>query len=143
MSSPFLRYSRSNLARSERGLTIVEIIVVLIILAIVMSFLGSRLFGAGDKAKAKITQLKIKEISQAIEQYRLEYNGLPSGLTDLTSCPAQAKSGCIPILTEEQTADGWGNKFTYSTENNGRSFKIVSLGIDGQQSGDDIFGTGP
>ena len=135
-----------KLITSERGLTLVEIIVVLIILALVMTFLGGRIFGAGDKAKASLTKIMIKDIGQAIETYRLEYNSLPANLNELTAC-GEKNPGCTPPISEEKTKDAWGNAFQYSLENGGRSYKISSLGADGQAGGDgvnyDIFGTGP
>ncbi|MCB0317175.1 MAG: type II secretion system protein GspG [Bdellovibrionales bacterium] len=133
--------------RSEAGLTIVEIIVVLIILALVTTFLGQRLFGAGDKAKVNITKLQMKEIGSAIEQFRLQYNSLPGGLNDLTSCTDATGPGCVPILQEEQIKDAWGNLFAYSLEGSGRAYRITSLGANGQQGGEgvdfDLFQVGP
>lgn len=133
----------------QAGLTLIEIMLVLTILAIVSGFLISRLSGAGDKAKANITKLKIKEIGSAIDQYRLQYNSLPSSIGDLTRCNDKTGPDCIPAYEPDSDAlrDGWGNAFVYQLENNGRTYKIMSYGADGIAGGDgvnyDIFGTGP
>jgi general secretion pathway protein G len=135
--------------KGQQGLTLVEIMVVLVILALVMTFLGGRLFGAGDKAKANITKLKIKEIGNSIEQYRLMYNSLPGSLQDLTQCNEKTGPGCIPIIdaNSDTLNDAWGNAFSYSLENGGRTYRITSFGADGAQGGEgvnfDHFGTGP
>lgn len=131
----------------ERGLTLIEIMVVLIILGIVMTWLGSRLFQAGDTAKRRLTELKIKEIGSQIGQFQLQYNTLPSGLEDLTKCTERTGSNCIPITKDENLTDAWGNRFLYSLEDGGRRYKITSYGADGKAGGEgvdgDPFGTGP
>lgn len=134
---------------AERGLTLIEIMVVLVILGIVMTFLGSKIFGAGDKAKARITKLKMQEIAQAIEQYRMEYNSIPQSLQDLTQCNQVTGPDCVPVYKQEgdDLNDAWGNSFEYRTQNNGRAYRISSFGADGRSGGDgvdyDAFHEGP
>ncbi|RME59412.1 MAG: prepilin-type N-terminal cleavage/methylation domain-containing protein [Candidatus Dadabacteria bacterium] len=135
--------------RDESGLTLIEIMIVLVILAVLMTFLGSKLFGAGDKAKANITNLKIKELGAQIELFRQNYNRLPQSLEDLTKCTQVTGPNCVPILEEDSDLlkDGWGNPFIYTLENSGRTYKIQSLGADGKPGGtgvnSDFTGTGP
>lgn len=131
----------------QRGLTLVEIMVVLIILGIIMSWLGAKMFGAGDRAKAQLTQIKIKELVQLISQFQLQYNVLPAGLEDLTRCTERTGPGCIPITNEENLKDAWGNRFVYNLEGGGSTYRIKSLGADGKEGGEganvDQFFIGP
>lgn len=133
--------------RSERGLTLVEIIVVLIILSLVMTFVGGKILGAGDTAKSELTKGMMKDITMSIEQFRLRYNQLPPNLESLTQCTDITGPGCAPIRKAETLKDAWGNKFIYSLDGNGSTFKIKSLGADGREGGEevnyDIFVTGP
>jgi len=119
----------------------------LIILGLVMTFVGGKILGAGDKAKADLTKLKIKDIAASIEQYQLRYNSLPPSLTSLVQCTAETGDDCVPITKEDSLKDAWGNTFTYALENNGRSYRIKSFGADGKDGGTgvdfDVFGTGP
>lgn len=137
----------SKIARAERGLTLVEIVVVLIILGLVMTFLGGKVLGAGDKAKADITRLKIKDIASSIEQYQLRYNSLPQALVGLTQCTAETGADCVPVAKEDSLKDAWGNDFVYTLQNDGRTYMVKSFGADGKEGGSgvdfDIFGTGP
>jgi general secretion pathway protein G len=123
---------------SEKGLTIVEIIVVLIILAVVMSFVGGRILGAGDRAKADLTRLKLQEVRQSIEQFQLRYNTLPAGLEGLIRCTEQTGPGCVPILGEDSLRDGWGNAFIYNLQDGGRRYRVISLGADGREGGEGV-----
>ena len=132
---------------SEQGLTIIEILVVLIILGLVMGLLADRIFGAGDKAKVSITKLKLEEIKSQIEQYRLQYNALPRALEDLARCNEVTGQGCVPIANEEGLKDAWGNPLFYRLEGGGRAYKIASLGADAREGGEgvdyDVFVLGP
>lgn len=136
-----------RLITSERGLTLVEILVVLIILGIVVTFLGSKIFGAGDRAKADLSVIMMKSLQGQIEQYRLRYNALPASLEDLARCNEHTGPGCIPLVKEDELADAWGNKFSFSLDNGGRTYRIKTFGADGRDGGDavnyDAFVTGP
>lgn len=131
--------------KSERGLTLIEIIVVLIILSLVMTFVGGKILGAGDTTKAELTRTMLKDMQMSIEQYRLKYNQLPSSLEALTQCSEVTGPGCTPVRKADSLKDAWGNKFVYSLE--GNAYRIKSLGADGREGGEevnyDIFVTGP
>jgi general secretion pathway protein G len=133
--------------RSEKGLTLVEIIVVLIILSVVMVFFGNKILGAGDQAKADLTKLMMKELQQGIEQFRLRYNQLPGSLEALTGCNDVTGPGCTPVTKSDSLKDAWGNQFIYSLDNGGRAYRIKTLGADGREGGEavnyDSFVTGP
>jgi len=136
-----------RLIRSESGLTLVEIIVVLIILGLVMTFVGGKIFTAGEGAKVKLTSLKMKEVSSNIHTYQLQNNQLPPTLTAITTCGPDSSEGCITLATADTLKDAWGNAFQYNLENDGRSFRLKSFGADGREGGSgtdgDIVQTGP
>jgi general secretion pathway protein G len=131
---------------SQSGLTLVEIIVVLVILSILIAFLTGGLFKQGERAKAQINALKMEKAKAAIGQYQLMYNQLPPDLRSLVSCPDSSRA-CVPITDEETMTDGWGTPFVYSLDNGGRSFILKSLGADRRDGGSgpdgDMTITGP
>jgi general secretion pathway protein G len=126
-------------------MTLVEIIVVLIILVLIGSFLVSGLFGQAEKAKQKLSQLKLAKAKGFIQEYQLQYNQFPQDLAGLTGCGSGSGSACIPVATEEDLKDAWNTPFIYSTD--GRSYTIKSLGADKREGGSgadgDISETGP
>ncbi len=124
--------------QSERGLTLVEILVVLIILGIVITFVGGKILGAGDQAKADLTRIMLKDLQGTIEQFRLRYNALPTSLDDLTRCTERTGQGCVPLTKNEGLNDAWGNRFGYGVDNGGRSYRIKSLGADGRDGGEGV-----
>ena len=136
---------KRHLNRSERGLTLVEIMVVLIIIGLMWAAFGKKLFGAGDKMKAQLTSSMLTQLKGDIEQFKLRYNKLPTSLRDLTECNDVTGPGCVPITNADALKDSWGNDFRYET--NGRVYKIKTLGADGQDGGEgvnyDRFEEGP
>ena len=132
--------------RRQRGLTLVEIIVVLVILSILIGFLTSGLFKQGEKAKAKINALQMEKVKQSIGQYQLMYNQFPPDINSLASCP-DAGTACVPIADEASLKDAWGTPFSYSLQNGGRGYLLKSLGADRKEGGSGVDGdptiTGP
>lgn len=131
--------------QSERGLTLIEIIVVLVILTILIAFLTGGLFSQGEKAKAQINGLRMKKLQNAINQYQLMYNTIPGDLQSLVSCNEQTGSACVPVTEEDSLKDAWNTPFVYSSD--GRTYTIKSLGSDKREGGSGADGdatlTGP
>lgn len=128
------RLSNLRLVQSQRGLTIIEIIVVLVILTVIMTFLAGRLFGAGERAKVTLSELKMKDLKSKIEIFQLQYGSVPSSLDDLVHCPEKAGQGCVPLVSEDGIKDSWGTKFSYQSQDN-RTYTLKSLGADGKDGG--------
>ena len=137
----------SRVRADEAGMTLIEIIVVIVILGVLIAFLTGGLFQKADEAKAKLNQTKLTKVKHYIDQFRLQYNSLPSSLNDLTSCTEKTGQGCIPVTQENELRDIWGTPLVYSSENGGRSYKIKSLGADMREGGEganfDFTITGP
>lgn len=119
----------------QRGLTIVEIVVVLIILSVLMTFLVTKVLGQGDRQKMEITRIKLKEVKLKIEEFQLRYNVLPSSLESLAECNDQTGSDCVPIVSDPSVLrDAWERALVYTTTGD-RSYQIKSLGADGKEGG--------
>lgn len=117
---------------SERGLTLVEIIVVLMMIGIIGAFVGGKVFKAGDKAKAELTRAKLNSLKEPIYMFQMRNNTLPN---DLRTAEA------------EDTKDAWGREVQYRIIESGRSYELRSQGADGRDGGSgadaDIVVTGP
>ena len=116
----------------ERGLTLVEIIVVLMMIGIIGAFVGGKVFKAGDKAKAELTRAKLNSLKEPVYMFQMRNNNLPS---DLKAAEA------------DDSKDAWGREVQYRVIENGRSYELRSLGADGRDGGSgadaDIIVTGP
>lgn len=135
--------------RTERGFTLVEIMVVVVILALLAGFLTKGIFGAGDKAKMKITEMKMSKLMGLISQYQTSYNSVPRSLQDLMSCGTlEPGTPCVPVTSDaEDLKDGWGNGFVYAFNDASFTYTLRSLGADRRDGGTGVNGdfvkTGP
>ena len=79
----------------------------------------------------------MKEVASYMEQFRLQYNKLPSALASLVRCNEDTGSGCTPIANEDALMDAWGKPLVYSAQGD-RAFQLKSLGADGREGGDEV-----
>jgi general secretion pathway protein G len=130
---------------SQRGLTLVEIVIVLVILSVLIGFLTQGLFATGATQKARINVMKMEKLKSAINQYQLMNNSLPASLDALVNCGGSNGQACFPVAQQEDLLDIFGGQFRYS--NSGNSFTLKTLGQDKQDGGSgadaDVSITGP
>ena len=129
-----------GMRRTARGMTLIEIVVVLVLIGIVMGIVGGNFLGKGEKAKADAAKIEINQIGQTLDLYKLEVGRYPNtqeGLQALISAPSGVpnwngpywKNGTIP-------KDPWGNEYKYTSPGSKGAYDIVSLGSDGKEGGD-------
>ena len=136
-----MKSSANNRIRSltaQRGLTLLEVLVVIVILGVLYAFLIRPIIGAGDKNKVKITEMGMMRLKSNIEIFRTKYNQIPNSLNALIACNEQTGPGCVPEMSKEELKDAFGNDFIYSPDGDGRSYRIKSLGADGREGGDGV-----
>ena len=124
--------------RAERGFTVVELIVVLIILGVLFTFLGGRIFGAKDKAMADANKLRMESVRGYINEFQLRYNRLPPDLESLTRCTDVTGPGCVPVAKQDELLDAWKTPFVYNTEEGGNRYRLKSLGGDRREGGTEV-----
>ena len=91
-------------------------------------------FGSGTTDSERVTKEHIRDVSHALERYRLDSGRYPStaeGLDALTSRPARAGAHWRPLLSN-LPQDGWGHPFRYSCPTTQASYEVRSAGADGQ-----------
>ena len=123
---------RSGLANA-RGMTLVEVLIVLTIMASIMGVVGVSVVSALDRANIKEAQIEIKNLESLVNSYMLSASprALPDSLKDLTS-------GAVP-LTRKIPNDPWGNEYVYNKVST-VEFTIVSVGADGNEGTEDDVG---
>lgn len=123
--------------RRQRGMTLVEVMVVVMIIGLVAGLVGVAAFGRFQDAQRKTAYTQIKSIGEALELYRLSMRRYPStaeGLQALAS-PKGDEEPFMPNIPE----DPWGNDYVYifPGQQNPRGFDLISYGPDGVQGGGD------
>lgn len=121
-----------------RGMTLVEILAVVVILGLITGTLMVGFSGSVGKAKRELAKSGIGIVVTQLEKYRLEKNEWPTNdqslavMTDGVAVPTASY-----YLSPGQLLDPWDRSFIYVTPGpSGHPFEVLSLGADGQQGGE-------
>ena len=129
--NPTARASKT-LPRRDRGFTLVELMVVIVILGGLIAIVGTNVFSASKKADIGIAKTQMSMMTDSVKLYYLNNKKLPSTLDVLTE--VDPKTG--EALMENIPSDPWGNAYDYRTLS-GRKFEIHSYGPDGIEGTED------
>lgn len=123
----------------DEGMTLVELLVVIVLISLLAGVIYKGVIAQGDSAKAEINVVRMEKVKSALGQYRLKYNTYPSQLQDLVSAsPDIRKAGKLftPLVDEDDLKDVWGFPYMYRSDNDGRSYALVTFGSDGIDGGE-------
>jgi general secretion pathway protein G len=126
---------------SSSGMTLIEILVVLVLIGVVLGIVGGNFIGKGEKAKADAAKIEISQIAQTLDLYKLEIGRYPTtqeGLQALITAPAGVTNWNGPYWKRSTVPkDQWGNEYKYfAPAQGGAPYEIISLGADGKEGGD-------
>ncbi len=122
---------------SQRGLTLVEIMIVLTIMASIMGMVGVLTVGAMERAKNREAQTEVGKIANFVEEFYVYTGDWPDSLDQLVSPP-----GGVAAFTEAIGDDPWGTEYQYRTGGS-RGYELCSNGPDGSSGGGDDLCAGP
>lgn len=140
------RSGRRNSARrqGDAGVTLIEMMVVLVIIAIIAAIIVPNVIGRPDEARVTVARSDIRTIAASLELYRLDARTYPTteqGLDALVHKPTLepvpqtwANGGYLGTLPN----DPWGNPYIYVSPGETAAFDLMSLGADGVAGGDGI-----
>ncbi|KAK1548286.1 hypothetical protein Q3G72_001779 [Acer saccharum] len=124
----------------QRGMTLVEIMVVVVIISLVAGVVGVAVLQRLGDAQKKVAYTQIRTLSDALDLYKLSLRNYPStaeGLNALVTPKGNEK----PFLSSVPK-DPWGNDYVYiyPGTHNPNGFDLMSYGPDGVQGGGDDVG---
>ena len=123
---------------AQRGFSLIEIIVVVVLIGGIVAFAASRILGGGDRAKVKLAQAQVQTLAEKVQQFQMDTGALPADLNALVAAPAGAAGWLGPYAKQADLNDPWMHPMQYKAPGEGRAFDIVSLGADGQPGGDSV-----
>jgi len=135
------RKAGGGFRRGDRGLTLIELMVVVVILSILAVVIVPRVIDRPDQARVARARADIAALSAALNLYRLDNATYPTtdqGLQALVSRPASspapanwAANGYI----DRVPTDPWGQPYQYLAPGVHGPFDVFSLGADGRPGG--------
>lgn len=136
------RPMRRRRVAGEAGITLIEMLVVMTIIALFATLVGPRLLNQGDKARVTKARADIAGLKTALTMYKLDTGVFPTteqGLQALEAPPPGINNWQGPYLSEELVNDPWGNPYDYRFPGQrGNEPEIMSYGADGVPGGEDI-----
>ena len=134
--------SKINTMKSQqKGFTLIELMVVIVILGILAGVVVPRIMDNPDKARVAKAKHDITALGSALDVYRLDnfvYPSTDQGLEALVTQPGEAPNWKAGGYIKKLKKDPWGHDYLYyGPENDGPT--IFSLGADGAPDGEGIF----
>jgi general secretion pathway protein G len=122
--------------KNEKGMTLLEIMIVLAILAGLIAVLASQVNGRLKKARINEARIQIGEYGKALDMFFTDCGFYPTndqGLKALLEAPTNCSNWGPDPYIKKLAKDPWNHEFVY--EANGGSYKLKSLGSDGKDGG--------
>ena len=129
--------------RDNRGFTLIEIMVVVVILGILAAIVVPRLLSRPDEAKVTKAKVDMKSIEESLGLFKLDngfYPGTDQGLKALVEKPT---AGRIPAkysvdgYLKKTPVDPWGSDYIYLSPGlHDHNFDLISYGADGEPGGE-------
>ncbi len=128
-------------AMRQRGFTLIEIMVVVVILGILAALIVPQVMSRPDQAKITVAKGDVKGISAALDMYKLDNHSYPNtqqGLEALVKKPSgnpPAKNWNADGYLKRVPVDPWGNAYQYLAPGSKGPFDLYSFGADGKEGG--------
>ena len=120
--------------QARHGLTLVEVLAVVVILGLLAATLTYSLAGQLGTARHEIARTQIGQLAGALELFQLEHRRLPDTSTGLDALTGAADASYH--VEASKLIDPWGNRYEYLVPGpQGQPFEILTFGADGQRGG--------
>ena len=129
---------------NNRGFTLIEIMVVIVILALLAALVGPKIIGRSDDAKIADAKVQIRNLETALKLYKLDNSIYPTTDQGLAALVTKPTSGVIPknykaegyLESKKVPQDPWGNDFVFISPGANGDYDLCSFGADGVKGGE-------
>lgn len=129
-----------KISRREAGVTLIEMMVVVVIIALFAALVLPKMMNQAGKAKRVAARSQINAYMTALGAYKLDTGVYPSteqGLQALRVKPENVNNWQGPYTDKDISNDPWGAPYVYHYPGeHGDDPDIISYGTDGQPGGD-------
>ncbi len=126
--------------RPDRGFTLIEILLVVVIIGVFALLIVPNLVGRDDQARVVAAKSDLQSVANALQLYKLDNYRFPDTTQGLEALVNKPQSYPEPPnypangYLKKPPVDPWGAPLGYSA--GGDSFELYSLGADGGPGGE-------
>jgi general secretion pathway protein G len=127
---------------NEKGFTLIEIMVVIIILGLLVAIVAPKILGRTDDARVTATKLQIRQLEEALHLYKLDNGVYPSTEQGLDALINKPSVGDAPMHWREGgyapkiPNDPWTHPYVYISPGAHGDYDLSSYGADGEPGGE-------
>jgi len=135
-----LRPYHQALAALQRGFTLIELMVVLLIIGVLAALIVPNVLDRADDAKFTAAKADISNLMQALKMYRLDNSRYPSAEQGLAALVNKPSIEPVPPNwkknLDQLPNDPWGKPYVYLNPGIKGEIDVMSFGADGQSGGE-------
>jgi general secretion pathway protein G len=123
--------------KSQRGVTLIEMLVVVMIISLIVGLVTVNIFKKADDAKRTAAHVQIDSFMNALGLYKLDTGSYPPNLLALRVKPENVPNWAGPYMPKDIPDDPWGRPYQYKYPgDHGDEPDLISLGPDGAPGGE-------
>ena len=123
---------------SQRGFSLIEIILVVVLIGGIVAFAATRILGGGDRARVNLARAQVQTIADKVSQFEMDTGALPASLDQLVTQPGGSVGWLGPYAKDSELKDPWNTPLEYRAPGDGQPYDIVSYGADRKPGGDSV-----
>ena len=127
-------------AARQRGLTLIEIMVVVVILSVFAAMIVPRIMSRPDEARVTAARQDIATLRQSLQLYKLDNRVYPTTAQGLQALAERPTTQPLPpnwkVYIERLPTDPWGNPYQYLNPGLRGEVDVMSFGADGKSGGE-------
>ncbi|MEY2874798.1 MAG: type secretion system protein GspG [Pseudomonadota bacterium] len=125
---------------AQRGFTLIELMVVLVIIGVLASLVVPSVLDRVDEAKVTAARTDVNSLMEAMKRYRLDNQRYPTSEQGLQALVAKPTTGPIPPnwkpTLDKLPNDPWGRPYQFANPGVKGAIDVFSYGADGQAGGE-------
>lgn len=125
---------------AQRGFTLIELMVVLVIIAVLAALIVPNVMGRADQARITAAKTDINNISQSLKLYKLDNLRYPTAEQGLQALLTKPTAPPVPnnwrVYMDKLPNDPWGNPYKYLNPGVKGEVDVMSYGADGKPGGE-------
>lgn len=126
--------------QGQGGFSLIEIMVVIVIMGLLLSVVGPKVFSNVEQAKLQTVKAHFGGLKTALDSYRLDNHRYPNTEQGLGALVTQPDADPVPRkwrqYMDKIPLDPWDNPYLYESPGEATPYIIYTLGADGVRGGE-------